>query len=112
MRVNLCPALSLCSFLSFMSIIQITVFVAELSIGGISNKSLLAAESDTLLTMGMKDPYSMRYSYEVWRFICPLFLHGDVMHLFANVVAQLMIGSSLENDIGTFKFAALYFLSG
>ena len=34
------------------------------------------------------------------------------MHLFCNVVAQLMIGSSLESDIGTWKFMALYFLSG
>ena len=34
------------------------------------------------------------------------------MHLFSNVVAQLMIGSSLEADIGSLKFAALYLLSG
>ena len=64
------------------------------------------------MTMGMKDPYSMRYKFEIWRFICPVFLHGDVMHLFANVVAQLMIGSSLEADIGVGRFMALYFLSG
>lgn len=34
------------------------------------------------------------------------------MHLFSNVVAQLMIGSSLESDIGTARFMALYLLSG
>ena len=34
------------------------------------------------------------------------------MHLFSNVVAQLMIGSSLEADIGSLKFAVLYLLSG
>ena len=66
----------------------------------------------TLKEMGEKDPYLMRYKFELWRFICPVFLHGDVMHLFSNVLAQLMIGNSLEADIGTGKFAALYFLSG
>ena len=73
---------------------------------------MLAAEQDTLMKMGEKDPYRMRYNFELWRFICPVFLHGDVMHLFSNVVAQLMIGSSLEADIGSSKFAALYLLSG
>ena len=34
------------------------------------------------------------------------------MHLFSNVVAQLMIGSSLEADIGSLRFMALYMLSG
>jgi len=112
LRVNLCPRLSLCSFLFAISFVQICVFVAELSLGGISNKSLLAAESETLYAMGDKDPYSMRYKFELWRFITPVFLHGDVMHLFANVLAQLMIGSSLEADIGIGRFMALYFLSG
>lgn len=64
------------------------------------------------MKMGEKDPYSMRYKFELWRFICPMFLHGDVMHLFSNIFAQLMIGSSLEADIGTGRFAALYLLSG
>ena len=63
------------------------IFVGELSYGGISNASLLAADQTTLKTFGEKDPYLMRYKFELWRFILPVFLHGDVMHLLSNVVA-------------------------
>ena len=47
--------------MTIVSVIQIAVFVTEIAIGGISNTSLLAANHDALMTMGMKDPYSMRY---------------------------------------------------
>ena len=61
MIVNLCPKLEACSFLAVVSVIQIVVFVTELCLGGISNSSLLAANQEALMTMGMKDPYAMRY---------------------------------------------------
>lgn len=112
MRINLCPRLELYSFLTIISFIQVCIFLCELTYGGINNTALLAAEGSALMKMGMKDPYLMRYEFEIWRFIVPVFLHSDVMHLCLNVVAQLMIGSSLEADIGVPKFAALYFLSG
>ena len=43
----------------------------------------------------------MKNNFEIHRFVLPMFLHGDLGHLVANVVAQLMIGSSLEPDIGS-----------
>ena len=54
----------------------------------------------------------MKNNFEIHRFVLPMFLHGDLGHLVANVVAQLMIGSSLEPDIGSLKFLALYIISG
>jgi membrane associated rhomboid family serine protease len=60
----------------------------------------------------VKDPYKMRYEYQIQRFFLPMLLHGDLGHLVSNVIAQLMIGSSLEPDIGSLKFLSLYILSG
>ena len=54
----------------------------------------------------------MRYRFEMWRFFTPIFLHGNFVHLFSNVSTQIMIGSSLEADIGALKFACLYLGSG
>jgi len=54
----------------------------------------------------------MRYKWELHRFFLPMFLHGDLGHLFSNVIAQLIIGSNLEADIGSLKFLSLYILSG
>lgn len=54
----------------------------------------------------------MRFNYELHRFLLPVFLHGDLGHLLSNVIAQIMIGSNMEPDIGSAKFLALYLLSG
>ena len=54
----------------------------------------------------------MRYNYHLHRFFLPIFLHGDLGHLASSVIAQLMIGSNLEPDIGPIKFTTLYLLSG
>lgn len=54
----------------------------------------------------------MRYKFEFLRFLMPIFLHGNLMHLVSNVFTQLMVGSSLEADIGPAKFAFLYLCSG
>ena len=47
--------------MTIVSVLQIVIFGTEIAIGGISNKSLLAANHDALMTMGMKDAYSMKY---------------------------------------------------
>lgn len=54
----------------------------------------------------------MRYKYEVWRFFTPIFLHGNFVHLLSNIATQLMVGSSLEADIGPKSFLFLYLASG
>ena len=54
----------------------------------------------------------MRYKYEVWRFVTPIFLHANLVHLLSNIATQLMIGSSLEADIGPKNFLILYLACG
>jgi len=54
----------------------------------------------------------MRYSWHIHRFFLPMFLHGDLGHLCLNMLAQVIIGSNMESDIGSLKFLALYLLSG
>jgi rhomboid protease GluP len=54
----------------------------------------------------------MRYEYQLWRFIMPMFLHANLTHLLSNVISQCMIGSMLEAAIGIRKFAVLYILCG
>lgn len=45
--------------------IQIGTYIATLVIGGIENTSLLASNPQTLEDMGQKDPYKMRYDYQI-----------------------------------------------
>lgn len=110
--MNLCPKLELKSALFVISVIQIIIYIIELSYGGLGQSSFLAATPDTLEKFGQKDAYKMRYDFQLWRFFCPMFLHLNFTHISCNVLAQLMIGSGLESDIGSLKFTALYLLSG
>mmetsp|Transcript_82058 Transcript_82058/g.123208 ORF Transcript_82058/g.123208 Transcript_82058/m.123208 type:complete len:83 (+) Transcript_82058:293-541(+) len=54
----------------------------------------------------------MKNDYQIWRFLTPVFLHANLMHIFSNGVFQLIFGCSLESTIGTYRTIILYFLSG
>ena len=60
----------------------------------------------------LKDAYLLRYEFQVYRFVTPIFLHADLSHILMNVVVQLMIGSSVEASLGPLKFLILYFVAG
>lgn len=44
-----------------------------------------------------------------WQLVTYGFLHGDVMHLFFNLLALTMFGGPVENTLGTRRFAIYYF---
>lgn len=44
--------------------------------------------------------------------VMPLFLHGDAIHIFFNMLWLYQLGPSLENHFGTSNFGTIYFLSG
>ena len=47
-----------------------------------------------------------------YRWIIPIFLHGGLVHLIVNVSAQLILGISVENKIGSIRLTVIYFLAG
>jgi membrane associated rhomboid family serine protease len=51
-------------------------------------------------------------SGQLWRFITPIFLHANTMHLFFNLFFQLRIGFGMEKQFGMYKFIAIYFFCG
>lgn len=54
------------------------------------------------------------YEYEIWRLFTSMFLHGDTLHLFSNMIALLIFGASIENNqrISNIKYLIIYFVSG
>ena len=49
---------------------------------------------------------------EIWRLFTSMFLHGDIMHLFSNMIALLLFGTYVELNFSKFEFLLIYFLSG
>jgi rhomboid protease GluP len=49
---------------------------------------------------------------QYWRLVTPVFLHGSILHIVFNMYALYSFGPTLERYFGSFRFLALYFLSG
>lgn len=51
---------------------------------------------------------------EVWRLFTSMFLHGDPMHIFSNMIALLLFGATVEtnNNITKMQYLIIYFVSG
>ncbi len=45
---------------------------------------------------------------QIWRLVCPMLLHANMMHLFFNVFFQLRIGFGMERQFGKSKMRILY----
>ena len=52
------------------------------------------------------------YDLELWRLLTSMFLHGDALHLFSNMVSLLIFGSYIELSFSKYKFILIYFISG
>ncbi len=48
----------------------------------------------------------------VWQFVTYMFLHGDPLHLIANMFGLYFMGRMLEPILGTKRFVQLYLISG
>jgi membrane associated rhomboid family serine protease len=49
---------------------------------------------------------------EDWRFLSPIFLHANEIHILLNMYALFQIGPIVEGTMGRFRFLSIYFLSG
>jgi membrane associated rhomboid family serine protease len=47
-----------------------------------------------------------------YRFIVPIFLHGGLVHVGANLFTQLFLGIRIEKKIGTWRLMVIYFAGG
>jgi len=99
------PTIILSPVVLTLIIINIAVFILELSAGGSTNEL-------TLHRLGELDTRLVIYRHEYWRLIAALFLHYGPIHIFFNLFALLLLGPPLERQIGHVYFAACYLVSG
>lgn len=48
----------------------------------------------------------------LWTFITSMFMHGSLIHIFANMISLLFLGSFVERLIGKKRFFYFYMISG
>ena len=67
---------------------------------------------DRLINLGMLSAWSVFLDGEIWRVFTAMFLHGDVQHIFSNMLILFFLGSMLEKEVGHVPLLIIYVLSG
>lgn len=72
----------------------------------------LGVDKNELFSNYALNPILVQYYGEYFRLITSMFLHANFMHIAFNMLALWQVGMALENRLGKYKFAVIYFLSG
>lgn len=57
-------------------------------------------------------PYLINHKYMVWQFFTYMFLHGNIWHIFFNMLILWMFGAELEYNWGSRDFFLFYIICG
>ena len=79
--------------------------------------------SSQVLSVGFPEPVLIAYgaklnylintpNYQWWRFIAPMFLHVNLVHLLVNMYSLMMVGPFVEKLYGSAKFVVFWILTG
>ena len=95
LKFTFCPTFTIKSFIFFISMVDIIMYIITLVISiskySLSTDSFLGPYIVVLNDFGGKNPYLMRYNYEVWRFLTPIFLHGNLLHIIVHSIFLTLI---------------------
>lgn len=69
------------------------------------------ALSSVLITYGAKDNHLIQQG-EYWRFITPIFLHANALHVGLNMLNLFVLGVFLERLLGHTRFLLIYLVTG
>jgi len=61
---------------------------------------------------GRLNVYDVLVRKEYGRILWAMFLHGDISHLFNNMVMLFFMGAMIEKEVGHVRYVLLYFFSG
>ena len=68
--------------------------------------------NEVLLRYGAKLNYYIREQHQWWRFVTPIFLHVNLLHLIVNMYSLWMVGPYVEKLYGSAKFVLFWVLTG
>ncbi len=89
------------------------VFMLMWESSGMSSTVLWGAFPESvLLAYGAKTNYLIRFDYELWRFVTPVFIHVNLPHVLINMYSLWVIGPWVEKLYGSAKFVVFWILTG
>ena len=105
------PKFKFTNSIFILSVSDLIIYIITISFGiKITPTELLAPKFETLDLFGMKYPIKI-YRGQIHRLLFFAFLHANCVHLIANLISQVILGSFFEELIGSKKAGILYILS-
>ena len=71
-----------------------------------------AFDNPVLLNFGAKTNYAIKHQHEYWRFVTPIFIHGNLPHLLMNMYGLWVLGPWVEKLYGSAKFVVFWVVTG
>jgi rhomboid protease GluP len=95
-------------------IANVFVFLMMWESSGMSFAALQRGFPDAVLVMyGAKLNYLINAPYhQWWRFVTPMFVHIDILHLLMNMFSLLILGPFVEKLYGSAKFVVFWVVTG
>jgi len=73
---------------------------------------LTPVPNEVLIPFGAKVNYLIYTKHQWWRFVTPMFLHVNLLHLLVNMYSLWIVGPYVEKLYGSAKFVVFWVLTG
>ncbi len=91
---------------------QVALASGAHSFGAILNNIAANTQNgDVLVAYGAKDNDLIRQG-QYWRFVTPIFLHANLLHVGLNMLNFLILGIFIERLVGHLRFLLIYMVTG
>ena len=91
---------------------NIFVFLLMWQTSGIPFSVLGPLPNEVLIPFGAKLNYFIQVNHQWWRFVTPMFLHVNLLHLMVNMYSLWIVGPYVEKLYGSAKFVVFWVLTG
>ncbi|MFN2492070.1 MAG: rhomboid family intramembrane serine protease [Pyrinomonadaceae bacterium] len=88
------------------------VFLLMWQASGIPFSLLAPLPNEVLIPFGAKLNYLIQTKHQWWRFVTPMFLHVNGLHLMVNMYSLWVVGPYVEKLYGSAKFVVFWVLTG
>jgi rhomboid protease GluP len=91
---------------------NIFIFLLMWQSSGMPFSLLAPLPNEVLLPFGAKVNFYIQARHEWWRFVTPMFLHVNFLHLLVNMYSLWIVGPYVEKLYGSAKFVVFWVLTG
>lgn len=99
-------------FTIILLVANIFVFLLMWQTSGMPFSVLTPLPGEVLLPFGAKLNYYIQTQHQWWRFVTPIFLHVNLLHLMVNMYSLWIVGPYVEKLYGSAKFVVIWVLTG